>query len=142
MSMSKNDSLPSRILCAATIFAAIIFFHLRNSIPSDLLESLPFASVPCRASIHQDTRHVVKNAPEIIQGSMLLGPANNTVFERAMQTHIEHGERWGYKTHILREGYRPRSSEELSVWDKTIHMLSIIDQELSKPETERAEWLV
>lgn len=60
---------------------------------------------------------------------------NNSVYERAIETHKEHCNRLGYPLFILRR-------EVLDgVWNKLAYLISLIVQELEKPEDERLEWL-
>ena len=70
----------------------------------------------------------------IAKVSMLYG--DNKLYERALESHIKHGERWGYPTYIKRQ------NEYCGYWNKPTFMIQQIAQELAKPERERAEWLM
>ncbi|KAG9951481.1 glycosyltransferase family 34 protein, partial [Aureobasidium melanogenum] len=70
----------------------------------------------------------------IAKVSMLYG--NNKLYERALESHTRHGEKWGYPTYIKRQ------NEYCGYWNKPTFMIQQIAQELAKPEHERAEWLM
>lgn len=65
---------------------------------------------------------------------MLYG--DNKLYERALESHIRHGERWGYPTYIKRQ------NEYCGYWNKPTFMIQQVAQELAKSESERAEWLM
>lgn len=44
--------------------------------------------------------------PRILQVSMLFGEENKEIYRRRLETHFEHGKRWGYETHILQRAVR------------------------------------
>ncbi|KAI4855201.1 hypothetical protein E4T45_03364 [Aureobasidium sp. EXF-8846] len=70
----------------------------------------------------------------IAKVSMLYG--DNKLYERALESHIRHGERWGYPTYIKRQ------NEYCGYWNKPTFMIQQVAQELAKPKHERAEWLM
>ncbi|KAI5239925.1 hypothetical protein E4T43_06462 [Aureobasidium subglaciale] len=70
----------------------------------------------------------------IAKVSMLYG--DNSLYERALDSHIRHGEKWGYPTYIKRQ------NEYCGYWNKPTFMIQQLAQELAKPEHERAEWLM
>jgi hypothetical protein len=70
----------------------------------------------------------------IAKVSMLYG--DNKLYERALESHIRHGERWGYPTYIKRQ------NEYCGYWNKPTFMIQQVAQELAKPEHQRAEWLM
>lgn len=65
---------------------------------------------------------------------MLYG--DNKLYERALDSHTRHGEKWGYPTYIKRQ------NEYCGYWNKPTFMIQQVAQELAKPERERAEWLM
>lgn len=65
---------------------------------------------------------------------MLYG--DNKLYERALESHTRHGEKWGYSTYIKRQ------NEYCGYWNKPTFMIQQVAQELAKPEHERAEWLM
>lgn len=72
---------------------------------------------------------------KVAKVSMLYG-AQNEYYERAIDSHIRHGQRHGYPvyvlTHDISRGY----------WNKPTYLLSIVIQELGKAPEERAQWLM
>jgi hypothetical protein len=59
----------------------------------------------------------------------------NEYWERAIRTHEEHDRLHGYRLHVLRQQLLD------DVWSKPGYVLSLLLRELSKPESERLEWL-
>ncbi|KAF2767441.1 hypothetical protein EJ03DRAFT_315872, partial [Teratosphaeria nubilosa] len=59
----------------------------------------------------------------------------NSYWERAIRTHEAHDRLHGYRLHVLRQKLLD------DVWDKPAYILSLLLRELSKPESERLEWL-
>jgi hypothetical protein len=57
------------------------------------------------------------------------------VYERAIETHIGHAERWGYPMYVGRENAAD------GMFNKIAYILHIVLQELYKPAEERIEWL-
>ena len=89
------------------------------------------------------------SSPRILQTTMLLGDQSNNITERCVQTHLEHAEKWGYKTIVLRRDFMSfehqngaNSNYPKLLWDKALHMLSLLLDELKKPDHLRAEWLM
>lgn len=60
----------------------------------------------------------------------------NPVYERALKLHEIHAEARGHPMHVLRE--RVLSG----LWSKPAYILSVMLQELAKPEGQRLEWLL
>lgn len=59
----------------------------------------------------------------------------NQYWERAIRTHEAHDRIHGYRLHVLRQQLLD------DVWSKPAYILSLLLRELSKPESERLEWL-
>jgi hypothetical protein len=59
----------------------------------------------------------------------------NEAWERALRTHEDHDALHGYRLHVL------RSQLLDDVWSKPAYVLSLLLRELSKPESERLDWL-
>lgn len=66
---------------------------------------------------------------------MLYGK-HNVYYERALQTHMKHAQRWGYGMHVLHHDIA------VGYWNKPSYLLSLVIQELAKPPSDRAEWLM
>ena len=77
--------------------------------------------------------------PRIRQMTMLFGSSPNEVDEQSLNTHIEHGKRWGYPTHILRRNIIDSEDWLEFCFSKPLYMLSVLLSEMAKPEDER-EW--
>lgn len=60
----------------------------------------------------------------------------NGFWERCIKTHEQHNKANGYRLHVLRQHLMD------DVWSKPAYILSILLRELSKPESERLEWLL
>jgi hypothetical protein len=68
------------------------------------------------------------------KATMLYGQ-QSPVYERALQTHLQHAETHGYPVFVLREKLLGR------LWTKAAYILSIILNELQKPAGDRLQWL-
>lgn len=60
----------------------------------------------------------------------------NGFWERCIKTHEQHNKANGYRLHVLRQHLMD------DVWSKPAYILSLLLRELSKPESERLEWLL
>jgi hypothetical protein len=67
--------------------------------------------------------------------SMLIGDTNPT-YERALRTHLRHGEIQGYETFVM------RSNVLDTMYNKPMFILNILMDEMKKPFHERLEWLL
>jgi hypothetical protein len=67
--------------------------------------------------------------------SMLIGDTNPT-YERALRTHLRHGEIQGYETFVM------RSNVLDMMYNKPMFILNILMDEMTKPFHERLEWLL
>lgn len=61
----------------------------------------------------------------------------NAIYERSVDTHIKHGEKWGVPTHVLRHDII-----EAGFFNKPAYILGLIIEEMAKPYGQRAEWIV
>lgn len=61
--------------------------------------------------------------------------ADTEAYERAMQSHVPHDEKFGYDHFILRRGLVE------GLWTKQAQILQILIRELAKPPEERYEWI-
>lgn len=89
---------------------------------------------PDNAEDHADQDEPTKEFATIAKVSMLYGDPN-PVYERALQSHIEHGRRHGYPIKVLRQKLLGR------LWTKPAYLLSIVLDELSKPVEQRIKWI-
>lgn len=67
--------------------------------------------------------------------SMLIGDTNPT-YERALRTHLRHGEIQGYETFVM------RSNVLDMMYNKPMFILNILMDEMKKPFHQRLEWLL
>lgn len=75
-----------------------------------------------------------EDAVKIAKVTMLYG--ENEFLERALASHKPHNKQHGYEHHVLRR------SITHGYWNKLSYLQSLIVQELSKDENERAQWLM
>lgn len=61
--------------------------------------------------------------------------SGNSFWERCIRTHEAHDRVHGYRLHVLRQLLMD------DVWSKPAYILSLLLREMSKPESERLEWL-
>ncbi|KAL9636622.1 MAG: hypothetical protein Q9164_002701 [Protoblastenia rupestris] len=86
------------------------------------------------------TSHGDEN-PQIRQATMLFeGDKDNlrSMYERSVQTHVKHGEKWGVPTHVLKQSL----VAEGSYFNKPAFLLNLVLTEMAKPKGWRAEWIV
>lgn len=74
------------------------------------------------------------NPPYITKVTMLYGERNE-VYERALQSHVRHGDIHGYPVRVLRQRMLGR------LWTKPAWLLSIVLEEMAKPPGKRIEWI-
>lgn len=58
------------------------------------------------------------------------------LYEKALQTHIDHAEKWGYKLYMARENAAD------GMFNKVAYIMTVLLNELYKPAEERVEWLL
>lgn len=58
------------------------------------------------------------------------------LYERALQTHIDHAEKWGYPLYMARENAAD------GMFNKVAYIMTVLLNELYKPAEERVEWLL
>lgn len=75
------------------------------------------------------------NSRRVAKVSMLYGN-RNTLYERALQSHRRHAERWGYGMDVL------QNDIAVGYWNKPGYLLSLVIEELAKPVGERVEWFM
>ena len=79
-----------------------------------------------------------EGGPRVRQATMIYETERfNAIYERSIDTHIKHGEKWGVPTHILRHDV-----VEAGFFNKPAYLLGLIIQELAKPYGKRAGWIV
>ena len=83
-----------------------------------------------------------QGAPRLRQASMIFADRENAVFERSLRTHLRHGNRWGYPTHILRQDALANKDFSKLVFNKIIYLQTLVIKELIKPPLQRSEWIL
>lgn len=61
---------------------------------------------------------------------------NTSVYDRTVNTHLVHNQRFGYPFFLLETPVLD------GVWNKYAILLSVLLQELQKPSSQRLEWLL
>lgn len=104
-----------------------------------ILISLVLLTFGVLGAVQHKSSYTIGNANpyRIAKVSMLYGDKNkNNLYERALDSHIKHAEKWGYPVHVKRE------NEYCGYWNKPTFMISKVAEELAKPKKERMEWLM
>lgn len=101
----------------------------------------PVAGTPEVAENHVSgdlTDHPDEGGPRVRQTTMLYETGNfNAIYERSVDTHIKHGEKWGVPTYVLR-----RDVIEEGFFNKPAYILGLMIEEMAKPLDKRAGWIV
>lgn len=122
----------------------ITIAHIDQSIAETLSSHSPTACNEDASAIDLLLPEILR--PKVRQVSMRVYNAtnatNDALDERCMATHLDHGRRWGYPTHILREDVRGKGQWRQLLFSKPLYMLSLAVAEMAKPVDERTEWLV
>ena len=80
----------------------------------------------------------IEGGPRVRQATMIYDTEKfNAVYERSIDTHIRHGEKWGVPTHVLRHDII-----EAGFFNKPAYVLGLIIEEMAKPYGKRAGWVV
>ena len=79
-----------------------------------------------------------EGGPRVRQATTTLHDEYDPVFERAIKSHIKHGEAWGYPTHVLRHSMFDRNSQ----YNKISYLQMLLLNEMAKPYGQRAGWIV
>jgi hypothetical protein len=71
----------------------------------------------------------------IIKVSMAYGNPH-PMYQKALENHERHAKRWGHSMKVLRTDFVG------GLWNKPAYLLSLVLEELKKPASERARWLM
>lgn len=114
------------------IFALFLTWNINHNASQRYSQPVDLSSLP--TAKHSVTPEVPPSR-KLAKVSMLYG-SENTYYERALQSHQRHCERWGCTMYVLRE--------EIAVgyWNKPNYLLSHVLRELAKPAEQRLEWLM
>jgi len=72
----------------------------------------------------------------ITKVSMLFGQRSAGAYQRSMDSHRRHAQRWGYNLRVLDR------DEGCGFWTKLIYLLSVLGDEMQKSVETRAEWIM
>lgn len=102
-------------------------------------ETTTALKIPAQSNVTMIDPPPVPSKPEILQLSMLFGAEKSDIYERCLKSHSEHGKRWAYETHVLRQAVRTQAYYLLN---KPLYILSFLLTEMAKKADERAKWIV
>ena len=80
----------------------------------------------------------IEGGSRIRQATTTLHDDYDSVFERAVKSHIKHGEAWGYPTNVLRHSMLDGNSQ----FNKLSYLEMLLLTEMAKPYGQRAGWIV
>ena len=66
---------------------------------------------------------VLEGGPQIRQASMIFGSGGkgeDVLYERAIKTHLRHGEWWGFTTYVLRYDIVGKDDFSVLVWEERL----------------------
>lgn len=78
----------------------------------------------------------LEGGPRVRQCTTILPGEDHPQFERALNTHLRHGDKWGYPTDVLRDFL-----VQNKYYNKPAYTIYLIYNELTKPRGMRAEWI-
>ena len=81
-----------------------------------------------------------QSGSRVRQATVALQNEYDPVFERAIKSHIRHGDLWGYPTHILRYSMLEGSSG-YSQFNKISFLQMLLLNEMAKPYGQRSGWI-
>ena len=112
-----------------------ILFLLECSHRTQLALIIPLGTPVSRSTIAVDESINKSRKVHIAKVSMLYGNPN-TLYEKALESHKHHAERWGYPMKVLQQDMVG------GFWNKPSYLLSLVIEELAKPPSKRVEWLM
>jgi hypothetical protein len=134
-----------RYVLAALIIGFIIFCEIRKQSSFLEHESLDLQGKPLRSKSKYESkekngepfRNGVNTALQPIVGKVTISFGEpDAVYERAIRSHEQHNKKMEYPQFVLKE--RVLSG----LWSKHAYIISILVQELAKPEDQRLRWLM
>lgn len=148
MMVSKGTSLRSYLpfatskrvkLCLVLTTLLLFAYQSRHLYSHTTLHSLskgPHIDLDL-ASPEQDATPASDLSMKAIIGMMTMAYGEaNPVYERALQSHTEHGRLHNYPFHVLHEKLLGR------LWSKPAYIFSVLVDELAKPRDQRLKWLL
>ena len=80
----------------------------------------------------------IEGGSRLRQATTTLHEEYDPIFERAIKSHIKHGEAWGIPTHVLRHSMLDGNSQ----YNKLSYLQMLLLNEMAKPYGQRAGWIV
>lgn len=131
------SQVPKKMLArvsALSILLLIILYTFQHNSKTDTLflgaNSPQYQIQPSDTSVS-----TLNHVPKVGKVHAIFGEPN-PVYERALELHRKHSERNGHPMFVLREKILS------GLWSKPAFIMGIIVQELTKPKTERLQWLM
>lgn len=112
-----------------------------KSVPSNLTTSESNASENMTMPVGNGTLAIQPNATDVSKKPRFAKIAvasgfEDVLYEKALQTHIDHAEKWGYPLYMARE------TAADGMFNKVAYIMTVLLNELYKPAEERVEWLL
>ncbi len=89
-----------------------------------------------------------KHIPRIAKATVATNTLNNSIIHQALRTHQVQNDIHGYIHHITTEelvsdlSEHDRQGRPRGAWSKPAYLLGLMVAELTKPESERLEWIL
>ena len=129
----------SRALVASVaVFSLIVFFFSFHHYHSLSLGNRGGFNT---SSTEDELANLIEGGPRVRQATTSLQNQYDPIFERAIKSHIRHGEIWGYPTHVLRHSMLDAGSG-YSQYNKLAFVQMLLLNEMAKPFGQRAGWIV
>ena len=136
MKMQYHNSRSSRaIIGAISIFLLIILFLSVHHFQTHLTDIRSDFGI---SSISNNLIDINEGGPRVRQATTTLHDGYDPVFERAIKSHIKHGEAWGYPTHVLRHSMLDGNSQ----YNKISYLQMLLLNEMARPYGQRAGWIM
>ena len=131
------------IAVPALVFIYFFSFTGKRSTPFTYPPTPPSESLGTHAGLENCTDDFDQSyeGPRVRQATMLYEGDKDKlreIYERCVETHRKHGDRWGVPTHVLGHALY----EDNSYFNKPAYLQSLIMVELAKPAVKRADWIV
>ena len=120
---------------SAGVFILIVSFFVVHH-----LQGTPFytRSGSDASGANDELINPIEGGSRLRQATTTLHDEYDPIFERAIKSHIKHGEAWGYPTHVLRHSMLDGNSQ----YNKLSYLQMLLLNEMAKPYGQRAGWIV
>ena len=136
--MSIYSYHSSRVLIGSVaVFSLLVFFFSFHHYSLSLEDRSGFNS----SSTEDGLADLAEGGPRVRQATTLLQNEYDPIYERAIKSHIRHGEIWGYPTDVLRHSMLD-SGSGYSQYNKLAFVQMLLLNEMAKPFGQRAGWIV